>query len=61
MYISCTIVAIIPAFVSTLLPFTTHTINVDRDIRLTNLLKVFVSDLDLSVCDLQFRDKIHYI
>ena len=24
------------------------------------MLRVFVSDLDLSVCDLQFRDKIHY-
>ena len=35
-------------------------VDFDRDVRLTNLLRVFVSDLDLSVCDLQFRDKIHY-
>ena len=35
-------------------------VDFDRNVRLTDLLRVFVSDFDLSVCDLQFRDKIHY-
>ena len=35
-------------------------VDFDCDVRLTDLLRVFVFDLDLSVCDLQFRDNIHY-
>ena len=35
-------------------------VDFDRDVRLTDLLRVFVFDPDLSVCDLQFRDNIHY-